>query len=194
MGYADGSQVCGDFFTDELSFGSNSLTGFLMRLATTGNECSLQGLMGVGLKIPSYQSIIESMKSSPGFQLYLDFKYLTPQVTFDFGFAHGGLTIKVPAKELVETLATKPDDLFNNSIDTPCQFILHSSQDRVILCDAFLRSVYVVYDLMSHLNGLATINFNSTTSNVVELSLHRNRYLWLSTCLARYRRLIPEQR
>ncbi|KAL9105559.1 MAG: hypothetical protein Q9227_009303 [Pyrenula ochraceoflavens] len=84
--------------------------------------------------------------------------------------------IEVPINELV-----LPSDSFSDlpqSFDdgTPaCPFgIAATSANTAVLGDTFLRSAYVVYDLMNNEISLAQTNFNSTQDNIVEIAPGRN--------------------
>lgn len=90
--------------------------------------------------------------------------------TINYGFGGtGGPVIKVPLNELVLPLV-----LTNGRIPTyqngaqACQLGIQSAGDLpILLGDTFLRSAYVVYDLVNNQIALANTDFNSTGSNVV---------------------------
>jgi hypothetical protein len=82
--------------------------------------------------------------------------------TIDFTFS--GVTIKVALNELV----------FVNNYDRRgnpvCILGILSGDGTAILGDTFLRSAYVVYDLANNQISLAQTNFNSTSSNIQEIT------------------------
>lgn len=90
--------------------------------------------------------------------------------TLNYGFGGtGGPVIKVPLNELVLPLV-----LTNGRIPTyqngqqACQLGIQAAGDLpILLGDTFLRSAYVVYDLVNNRIALANTDFNSTESNVV---------------------------
>lgn len=93
--------------------------------------------------------------------------------TFSFGFGgSSGPKISVGMDELVLPLVSSGDNLkFTSgkySGQDACQFgIQNFSSDPFLLGDTFLRSAYVVYDLVNNQIGIAKTDFNSTTSNIV---------------------------
>lgn len=92
---------------------------------------------------------------------------------FSFGFAGpGGPVINVTMDELVlplttgNTQPTFPSGTYAGQ--EACLFgIQNFSSDPFLLGDTFLRSAYVVYDLINNEVGLAPTDFNATESNVV---------------------------
>lgn len=91
---------------------------------------------------------------------------------FTFGFAGpDGPRISVDMTELVLPLTTGQAPLFSSGPykgQAACQFgIQNFSTDPFLLGDTFLRSAYVVYDLVNNEIGLAETDFNSTSSNIV---------------------------
>lgn len=90
--------------------------------------------------------------------------------TLDFGFGgSGGPTIKVNVNELVQplTLTDGQTPTYKNG-QTACQLGIQPAGDLPILFgDTFMRSAYVVYDLVNNRIGLAQTDFNATGSNVV---------------------------
>jgi hypothetical protein len=82
--------------------------------------------------------------------------------TIDFTFS--GVTIKVALNELV----------FINNYDRRgqpiCVLGILSGDGTAILGDTFLRSAYVVYDLANNQISLAQTNFNTTSSNIQEIT------------------------
>lgn len=92
--------------------------------------------------------------------------------TFSFGFAGpSGPTVSVGMDELVLDLTSGQPPLFKSGPYegmTVCEFgIQNSSAAPYLLGDTFLRSAYVVYDLVNNQVGIAETDFNATGSNVV---------------------------
>jgi len=99
---------------------------------------------------------------------------------FSFGFAGPkGPRINVGMDELVLDLAEGAPPIFNagpyKGMDA-CEFgIQNFSAPPYLLGDTFLRSAYVVYDLINNQIGIAPTKFNSTKTNIVpfpSLSAH----------------------
>ncbi|KAK4462180.1 aspartic peptidase domain-containing protein [Cladorrhinum samala] len=91
---------------------------------------------------------------------------------FSFGFAGpNGPKIKVSMDELVLDLATSGAPTFSAGAyrgKAACEFgIQNFTSAPYLLGDTFLRSAYVVYDLVNNQIGLAATDFNSTKSNIV---------------------------
>jgi elongation factor G len=89
-----------------------------------------------------------------------------------FGFAGpNGPRISVDMTELVLPLTTGPAPKFGSGPykgQAACEFgIQNFSSDPFLLGDTFLRSAYVVYDLVNNEIGIAPTDFNSTSSNIV---------------------------
>ena len=92
-------------------------------------------------------------------------------LSFSFG-GNGGPTISVGLGEFVTPVYDEEGNqpTFKDG-DTICSWGLMSSGTGPILFgDAFLRSAYVVYDLTNNQIGMAQTNFNTTDTNVVEIS------------------------
>ncbi|ORY70238.1 aspartic peptidase domain-containing protein [Pseudomassariella vexata] len=97
----------------------------------------------------------------------------TSKGTFEFGFAgDNGPKISVGMDELVLSLTTGDAPKFQTGAykgQDACQFgIQNFSSDPFLLGDTFLRSAYVVYDLVNNQVALAKTDFNATTSNIVQ--------------------------
>ncbi|KAL2271322.1 hypothetical protein VTJ83DRAFT_693 [Remersonia thermophila] len=91
---------------------------------------------------------------------------------FSFGFAGpSGPRINVTMDELVLDLTLGPQPKFTSGPyrgQEACRFgIQNFTSPPFLLGDTFLRSAYVVYDLINHQIGLAATDFNSTDSNIV---------------------------
>ncbi|KAK0655659.1 aspartic peptidase domain-containing protein [Cercophora newfieldiana] len=91
---------------------------------------------------------------------------------FSFGFGGpNGPLINVTMDELVLDLTGGQPLTFNNGpykgMDA-CEFgIQNFTNPPYLLGDTFLRSAYVVYDLVNNQIGIAPTDFNSTRSNIV---------------------------
>lgn len=87
-------------------------------------------------------------------------------LNFGFGGTDGPL-IKVPFSEFALPSNSAVNMTNGNAA---CQFGMgYSKDDQWILGDTFLRSAYVVYDLDNQIISLAQTNFNSTSTNVIEI-------------------------
>lgn len=91
---------------------------------------------------------------------------------FSFGFAGPkGPRINVTMDELVLNLVKGTPPKFPSGVHKGldmCQFgIQNFTQAPYLLGDTFLRSAYVVYDLINNQIGIAATDFNSTDSNIV---------------------------
>jgi len=91
---------------------------------------------------------------------------------FSFGFAGpNGPRINVTMDELVLDLTNGQPPVFNNGIYKgmdACEFgIQNFTTAPFLLGDTFMRSAYVVYDLVNNQIGIAPTDFNSTRSNIV---------------------------
>lgn len=99
---------------------------------------------------------------------------------FSFGFAGpDGPQIHVKMDELVLDMTAGEPITFTSGPYrglAACEFgIQNFSSDPFLLGDTFLRSAYVVYDLVNHQIGIAATDFNATDSNIVpfpSLSAH----------------------
>lgn len=92
--------------------------------------------------------------------------------TFTFGFAGpDGPRITVGMDELVLDVTDGEAPKFLAGPyegQDVCQFgIQNFTSEPYLLGDTFLRSAYVVYDLVNHQVAIAPTNFNSTRSNIV---------------------------
>jgi hypothetical protein len=82
--------------------------------------------------------------------------------TVDFSFS--GATISVPMNELVIV------DGYRGRQAVCILGISDAGDSTSVLGDTFLRSAYVVYDLSNNQISLAATDYNSTTSNIQEIS------------------------
>ena len=93
---------------------------------------------------------------------------------FSFGFGGpNGVVISVSMSELVLPTAIGKLSSGPNKGEDACLFHIlpiSSNSPVFILGDAFLRSAYVVYDLVNNEVGMAQTVFNATSSNVVEFA------------------------
>jgi len=105
---------------------------------------------------------------------------------FSFGFAGpNGPRINVGMDELVLDLTDGQAPTFLSGPykgQDVCQFgIQNFTSGPYLLGDTFLRSAYVVYDLVNNQVGIAATDFNSTESNVVpfpSMSARSHRQRW----------------
>jgi Eukaryotic aspartyl protease len=108
--------------------------------------------------------------SSGRFTAYVPCALANEHRSLDFTFS--GIKISVPYNELA--LPSKNPDGSGLQFDdgTPaCVFgIAPSGGGTSVLGDTFLRSAYVVYDLVNNQISLAPTNFNSTTDNIKEIA------------------------
>jgi len=90
--------------------------------------------------------------------------------TLDFTFSSP--TIQVPMNELVLTIPSTTGRQLTFTDGTPaCLFGISPAGSMVtVFGDTFLRSAYVVYDLDNNEISMAQTNFNSTGTNIVEIS------------------------
>ncbi|KAK5992958.1 putative aspartic-type endopeptidase opsB [Cladobotryum mycophilum] len=91
---------------------------------------------------------------------------------FSFGFGGpNGPRINVTMDELVLDVTNGQQPKFDIGPfkgQTICEFgILNQSAPPYLLGDTFLRSAYVVYDLVNNQVGIAATDFNATKSNIV---------------------------
>lgn len=91
-----------------------------------------------------------------------------------FNFTLGGLagpTIKIGMDELVlDLVVSGPAPTFTSGPyagEDACEFGIQNTTGTNLLGDTFLRSAYVVYDLMNNEIGIAQTDFNATESNIV---------------------------
>ncbi|RDW82581.1 hypothetical protein BP6252_03693 [Coleophoma cylindrospora] len=90
--------------------------------------------------------------------------------TLNYGFGGpGGPTIKVPMSQLVLPLTSSSGRQPTFSDGTAaCQLGIQAAGNLPVLFgDTFLRSAYVVYDLINNRIAIAQTNFDSTGSNIV---------------------------
>lgn len=91
---------------------------------------------------------------------------------FSFGFAGtSGPVINVTMDELVLDLVVQgPAPTFGSGKyagEDACEFGIQNTTGTNLLGDTFLRSAYVVYDLVNNQVGMAPTDFNATESNIV---------------------------
>jgi hypothetical protein len=76
-----------------------------------------------------------------------------------------GISINVPLSQL--NTPNRPERPFTKC---PLNFQTASAGKPVVLGDSFLSSAYVVFDLDNEQASLAPTNFNSTTSNILQIT------------------------
>ena len=86
-------------------------------------------------------------------------------------FTFSGPVISVPMSELVIPGGSAGSSVFGeDASQEACTFgVLPAGDSNSVLGDPFLRSAYVVYDLSNNQISLAQTDFNSSTSNVMEI-------------------------
>lgn len=87
-----------------------------------------------------------------------------------FGFGgEGGPSISVPLSEMINNAAITPGATFDNG-EAVCSLLADSVANdpsgSIILGDSFLRSAYVVYDLVNNEIAIGQTVFNATSSNI----------------------------
>ncbi|KAI9052291.1 hypothetical protein LZ554_003645 [Drepanopeziza brunnea f. sp. 'monogermtubi'] len=94
------------------------------------------------------------------------------ETTTTINFKFSGPVIAVPMNELVIPMDSATGRPLTFPDGTPsCLFgIAPAGSDTSVLGDTFIRSAYIVYDLANNEISLAQTNFNSTISNVVEIT------------------------
>ncbi|KAK0099895.1 hypothetical protein ONS95_013279 [Cadophora gregata] len=87
-------------------------------------------------------------------------------------FTFSGPMISVPMDELVIVVTSASGRQLTFSDGTPaCLFgIAPAGSSTSVMGDTFIRSAYLVYDLANNEISMAQTNFNSTTTNVVEIT------------------------
>ncbi|KAK9359782.1 aspartic peptidase domain-containing protein [Lipomyces starkeyi] len=93
-------------------------------------------------------------------------------VNASIDFYFGGVTIKVPLKEILYPAVTSSGRQLTFTNGQPvCLLTVASNSDLgvSILGDTFLRSAYVVYDLDNNVISLAQTVFNETKSDIVAI-------------------------
>lgn len=91
---------------------------------------------------------------------------------FSFGFAGpNGPRINVTMDELVlDLVISGPAPTFSSGEyagEDACEFGVQNTTGTNLLGDTFLRSAYVVYDLVNNEIGMAPTDFNATESNII---------------------------
>lgn len=91
-------------------------------------------------------------------------------VSFTFGGPKGPV-IQVAIAEFVTSLEHSPPAPTFPDKEPACAWgIQRAGRDPILFGDTFLRSAYVVYNIENEQIGIAPTNFNSTRTNIVEIS------------------------
>lgn len=89
---------------------------------------------------------------------------------FRYGFGgSSGPVINVPISELIFEIQTEEGGFQSLPFQDTCALGIMGGGDTTLLGDTFLRSAYVVYDISNNQIAMAQTNFNSTSTNVVEI-------------------------
>ncbi|KAH7321737.1 aspartic proteinase precursor [Rhexocercosporidium sp. MPI-PUGE-AT-0058] len=116
-----------------------------------------------------YEQVDAQYDSSQG-AAYVPCSLADNATTLNFTFS--GPMISVPMNELVIVVTSASGRQLTFSDGTPaCLFgIAPAGSSTSVMGDTFIRSAYLVYDLANNEISIAQTNFNSTTSNVVEIA------------------------
>jgi hypothetical protein len=109
-----------------------------------------------------------SFEKANGFVIPCDFANSGAKVTFQMGGSDGA-KIEVPANQVV--IPVNNPDIFAsgpNKGKTKCiSGIQGGGNDLAVVGDTFMRSAYIVYDLVNNQLAFAQTKFNVTESNIV---------------------------
>ena len=116
-----------------------------------------------------YEQVDAQYDSSQG-AAYVPCSLADNTTTLNFTFS--GPMISVPMNELVIVVTSASGRQLTFSDGTPaCLFgIAPAGSSTSVMGDTFIRSAYLVYDLANNEISIAQTNFNSTTSNVLEIT------------------------
>jgi hypothetical protein len=150
------------------STGTDNLTPSNYAVAAILDSGTSLTLLPDDLATVVFQELGASQDPTFGIVLPCSVGQATGSLSFGFG-GSGGPVIKVPISELVLPLYDQNGDIphFTNG-EAACQLGIEPAQGRPVLFgDTFLRSAYVVYDLVNNRIGIAQSNFNAGSSNIV---------------------------
>ncbi len=150
------------------STGTDTLTPSNYAVAAILDSGTSLTLLPDDLAMVVFQELSASQDPTFGVVVPCTVGQVTGSLSFGFGGA-GGPVIKVPVSELVLPLYDQSGNVphFQNG-QAACQLGIEAAQGRPVLFgDTFLRSAYVVYDLVNNRIGIAQSNFNAGSSNVV---------------------------
>jgi hypothetical protein len=100
-----------------------------------------------------------------------DWRTTKPNLFLNFGFGGpGGPIINVPISEMIRSFRRALPKTSKSPFKNTCNLGLSSSTNQYLLGDTFLRSAYLVYDIDHNQIALAQTNFESTESNIQEIS------------------------
>lgn len=116
-----------------------------------------------------YEQVDAQYDSSQG-AAYVPCSLADNTTTLNFNFS--GPVISVPMNELVIVVTSSSGRQLTFSDGTPaCLFgIAPAGSSTSVMGDTFIRSAYLVYDLANNEISIAQTNFNSTVTNVVEIT------------------------
>ena len=149
-----------------------TLTGVSMGGSTIASNTATAVLLDSGTSLtylPNdvtnsiYSAVGAKYDSSRGIA-YVSCSLANNAQTLDFTFSSP--TISVSLSELVLQTSSS-----NGQGSSTCAFgIAPAGSSTPVLGDTFLRSAYVVYDINNNQISIAQTNFNSTTSNILEIA------------------------
>ncbi|CZT46300.1 related to aspartic proteinase OPSB [Rhynchosporium secalis] len=115
-----------------------------------------------------YQQVNAQYDASQG-AAYVPCSLADSNTSLNFTFS--GPTISVPMNELVIIVTSANGRQLTFSDGKPaCLFgIAPAGSSAAVMGDTFIRSAYLVYDLANNEISIAQTNFNSTTSNIMEI-------------------------
>lgn len=169
-----GDKVYNEFYVTLSGFQAVSDSGSDM-LGTS--SLPVQALLDCGATATFLpDDLVAEIYDKVGAELHHDNGYISCDMatsTSYFSFALGGPTsgaiVNVSMSEIVDTLATGA----NERGEKVCVFNIKPASfagGRVTLGDSFLRSAYVVYDLVNNQTAIAQTKFNATDTNVIAFS------------------------
>jgi Eukaryotic aspartyl protease len=111
--------------------------------------------------------------SSASYGIVVPCDLMTSPATFNFGFgnANGPVIVASIAQFVLPFPADVPTPHFRTSGKAACRWGIQAAGARPNLFgDTFLRAAYVVYNLENNEIGIANTIFNTTKSNIMEIS------------------------
>ena len=162
-----GGQVYAEFVIALTGVGSNGNSGSIAsNIAVPALLDSGSSLMYLPNDITQsiYDAVNAQYDRNAG-AAFVDCSLANTQGTIDFTFSSP--TIRVPINELVLVAGVQ------NNQPVCILGIAPAGASTTVLGDTFLRSAYVVYDLANNEISLAQTDFNSTSTNVLEIQANK---------------------